>query len=169
MVPGPWLRSQAQMPIFVHTLGNQGEVAVHVFPLPEAHCPLREVRGPASAWALCTSLPPQLPHARTVTIHRAGDQGSRERGSPFCDFPLVSAPYSCPVLNQSVCLSLSSSIHTDTNTHAHMPPGESGIQHPRDPQAISDGRGRGKAAPLGSLNFFPGQQSNTESMCKASG
>lgn len=51
-------------------------------------------------------------------------------------------------ISLSVCLSLSPSIHTDTNTHAHMPPGESGIQHPRDPQAISDGRGRGKAAPL---------------------
>lgn len=28
----------------------------------------------------------------TVTIHRAGDQSSGERGHAFCDFPLVPAP-----------------------------------------------------------------------------
>lgn len=34
--------------------------------------------------------PPQPPVPRTA-IHRAGGQGSGDRGSAFCDFPLVSA------------------------------------------------------------------------------
>ena len=79
---------------------------------------LRSVGGPTGASTLYTSLPAQLPQARTVTCQRAEDQGSRERASPACEFPLVSALCPCPGLDQS--LSLLTHRHTHTHTHTHV-------------------------------------------------
>ena len=96
-----------------HT-GNQGGAIVPQFPLHEARClPAQHEGGPTSASTLYTSLPAHLPRARTVTFQGAEDQGSRERASPACEFPLVSVFCSCPVLDQSVSLPP----YTQTYTH----------------------------------------------------
>ena len=106
------------MPILVHTLETrEGPLFLGFLSLKlTAH--LRSVGGPTGASTLYTSLPAQLPQARTVTCQRAEDQGSRERASPACEFPLVSALCPCPGLDQS--LSLLTHRHTHTHTHTHV-------------------------------------------------
>ena len=123
------------MPILVHTLETrEGPLFLGFLSLKlTAH--LQSVGGPTSASTLYTSLPAQLPRARTVTFQGAEDQGSRERASPACEFPLVSALCPCPGLDQSL------SLLTHRHTHTRVYTDESGIQHPRDPHAISGWRG----------------------------
>jgi len=133
------------MPILVHTLETrEGPLFLGFLSLKlTAH--LQSVGGPTSASTLYTSLPAQLPRARTVTFQGAEDQGSRERASPACEFPLVSALCPCPGLDQSL------SLLTHRHTHTRVYTDESGIQHPRDPHAISGWRGRGKPVPPGNF------------------
>ena len=139
------------MPILVHTLETrEGPLFLGFLSLKlTAH--LRSVGGPTGASTLYTSLPAQLPQARTVTCQRAEDQGSRERASPACEFPLVSALCPCPGLDQSLSLLTHRHTHTHTHTHTRVYTDESGVQHPRDPHAISGWRGRGKPVPPGNF------------------